>query len=174
MPVSRNIPLNLSRQLVRILIDLNLAMGVGILAMLIAALVDGHWVAGALGVPIGDNGPPLIGAMKGIMLLGLAGVAVTHFALARLRAIVATVTEGDPFVTENGDRLQQIAWAMVGLELLRIAVGFAATLASTRTAAFNLGWKFSPTPWLAILLLFVLARVFEQGARMRDDLEGTV
>jgi len=25
-----------------------------------------------------------------------------------------------------------------------------------------------------VLLLFVLARVFEQGARMREDLEGTV
>jgi hypothetical protein len=27
---------------------------------------------------------------------------------------------------------------------------------------------------LAILLTFVLARVFAEGARMRDDLEGTV
>ena len=29
-------------------------------------------------------------------------------------------------------------------------------------------------PWLAVLLLFVLARVFDQGARMRADLDGTV
>jgi hypothetical protein len=32
----------------------------------------------------------------------------------------------------------------------------------------------SVTPWLAIMLLFVLAQVFEDGARMRDDLRGTV
>jgi hypothetical protein len=30
------------------------------------------------------------------------------------------------------------------------------------------------TRWLAVLLLFVLARVFEQGTRMREDLAGTV
>ena len=34
--------------------------------------------------------------------------------------------------------------------------------------------KFNFTRWLVVLFLFVLARVFEQGARMREDLEGTV
>jgi hypothetical protein len=33
---------------------------------------------------------------------------------------------------------------------------------------------FSFTPWLSVLLLFVLAGVFAHGARMRADLEGTV
>jgi hypothetical protein len=33
---------------------------------------------------------------------------------------------------------------------------------------------FSIAPWLAVLLLFVLAGVFSHGARMREDLEGTV
>ena len=33
-------------------------------------------------------------------------------------------------------------------------------------------WAAYPT--LAVLLLFVLARVFEQGTRMREDLAGTV
>jgi hypothetical protein len=33
---------------------------------------------------------------------------------------------------------------------------------------------FSGTLWAAVLLLFVLARVFEEGSRMRADLEGTV
>ena len=38
----------------------------------------------------------------------------------------------------------------------------------------DLDWSFSVTGWLAVLLLFVLARVFDHGTRMRDDLEGTV
>ena len=33
---------------------------------------------------------------------------------------------------------------------------------------------FSFAPWLAVLLLFVLAGVFARGARMREDLAGTV
>jgi hypothetical protein len=36
------------------------------------------------------------------------------------------------------------------------------------------GWSFNITGWIAVLLLFVLARVFEQGAAMREDIEGTV
>jgi hypothetical protein len=45
---------------------------------------------------------------------------------------------------------------------------------STATAPFDIDWSFSPTRWVAVLLLFVLARVFEQGAQMREELEGTV
>jgi hypothetical protein len=33
---------------------------------------------------------------------------------------------------------------------------------------------FSINGWLAVLLTFLLARVFAQGTLMRDDLEGTV
>jgi hypothetical protein len=48
--------------------------------------------------------------------------------------------------------------------------------ARTRSAVqeLDINWSFSITPWLAVLLLFVLARVFEHGARMRAELEGTV
>lgn len=38
----------------------------------------------------------------------------------------------------------------------------------------NLDAGFSVNGWLAVLLTFLLARVFTEGARMRDDLEGTV
>jgi hypothetical protein len=33
---------------------------------------------------------------------------------------------------------------------------------------------FSINGWLAVLLTFLLARVFAEGALMREDLEGTV
>jgi hypothetical protein len=45
---------------------------------------------------------------------------------------------------------------------------------SSAAVPLNISWGFSLTRWLAVLLLFVLARVFEQGARMREELEGTV
>ena len=41
-------------------------------------------------------------------------------------------------------------------------------------APVDLDAGFSVSAWLAILLTFVLARVFAEGARMREDLEGTV
>jgi hypothetical protein len=45
---------------------------------------------------------------------------------------------------------------------------------SSGAAPLDLDWNFSLTPWLAVLLLFVLARVFDHGTRMRAELEGTV
>ena len=38
----------------------------------------------------------------------------------------------------------------------------------------EIDFNFSVAPWLAVLLLFVLARVFAEGTRMRSDLDGTV
>jgi hypothetical protein len=45
---------------------------------------------------------------------------------------------------------------------------------STPSAPLDINWSFSLTRWIAVLLLFVLARVFEQGARMREELAGTI
>ena len=81
---------------------------------------------------------------------------------------------GDPFVAGNAARLQTTAWALLGLELLHLAVGAIAARGVVAVSAARLDWNFSVTGWLAVLLLFVLARVFDHGTRMRDDLEGTV
>jgi hypothetical protein len=58
--------------------------------------------------------------------------------------------------------------------VLRLAIMLIAAAVSTQAQPVDMGDGFSFTPWLAVLLLFVLAGVFAQGARMRTDLEGTV
>ena len=45
---------------------------------------------------------------------------------------------------------------------------------STPAHPVDLDAGFSVNGWLAVLLTFVLARVFAEGALMREDLEGTV
>jgi len=45
---------------------------------------------------------------------------------------------------------------------------------STASQPLAIHWSFSLTRWLVVLLLFVLARVFDQGTRMREELEATV
>jgi hypothetical protein len=174
MPQSHSGALALSSRVLRVLISLNLLMGFLILALLIASLVAGQWVMGALGAHPTDSNGALIFGMRLIMVIGVLAAPVTNVALTRLLAIVSTVSAGDPFVAENATRLQQIAWAVLGLELLHLSVGIIAASVSSRAAPLDLGWRFSPTPWLAILLLFVLARVFDQGTRMREEIEGTV
>ena len=167
--------LTASRAMLRLLIGLNLLLGAAILAMLVTSLVAPDWLVEALGArPRGGDNPMLIPAMRALMGVGLASIPLTHIMLARLLAIVDTVGRGDPFVADNGARLQTIAWALLGLELLHLAAGAIAAIGSTPADPLDIGWSFSLTGWLAVLLLFVLARVFEEGARMRDDLEGTV
>jgi hypothetical protein len=87
-----------------------------------------------------------------------------------LLAIVDTVRSGDPFILENARRLTAIAWSVLALEVLRLII---AAIISTVWEAGRID-GFSIASWFAVLMLFVLAGVFSQGARMRADLEGMV
>jgi hypothetical protein len=158
----------------RLLIKLNIVLGILIFALLIASVIAGGPVMRALGaIPTPDSGRLMFG-MRGIMVVGILAAPVLHLIYTRLLAIVETVNAGDPFVIMNAARLQTIAWAIVGLELMHVAVVLLANGVVVGTEKVDIGGKFSVTPWLTILLLFVLARVFDQGARMRDELAGTV
>jgi Protein of unknown function (DUF2975) len=165
--------LALSSRVLRVLTKLNLLMGALIMALLIASLIAEAPVMRALGVPPALSNSTLIG-MRLIMVIGICAVPVVHFVLTRLLMIVGTVSTGNPFVAANAARLQAIAWALLVIELMHFAVGTVAASVSSAGVPLNISWGFSATRWLAVLLLFVLARVFEQGARMREELEGTV
>src|SRR5512140_1420471 len=166
MPKSSPDALSLSRKVLRALIKLVLVAGVLILALLVASLVAETPVMEALGVRPAASHPALIVGMRLVALIGLVSVPVVYFILARLLAIVETVRIGDPFTAANAGRLRAIAWAMVTLEVMHFGVGAIAFSVSTPSAPLNIGWGFSLTRWLAALMLFVLARVFEQGASM--------
>jgi hypothetical protein len=58
--------------------------------------------------------------------------------------------------------------------MLSIAIAAIGRLISTPEYPVNLDAGFSINSWVAILLTFVLARVFAEGTLMREDLEGTV
>lgn len=166
--------LPLSRKVLRVLVKLNLLVGVLILGLLVTSIVVGDPVMRALTAGNPQANATLFMGMRLVAVLGLSAVPVVHFILTRILAIVDTVGAGDPFVMANAVRLQKIAWAVLLLELIHLAVGAVAAGVSTPAAPFDINWKFSPTRWVAVLLLFVLARVFEQGAQMREELEGTV
>ncbi|MEP6729974.1 MAG: DUF2975 domain-containing protein [bacterium] len=160
--------LSVSRKALRALITLNWLFGAAVLCLLIASFLAEAWVARALGV---DH--MLVGARL-IMMIGIAATPVAYVVFSRLLSIVETVRAGDPFVTSNAQRLQTIAWAVLALELSRFVVVAIANAVSTPAQPIDIRLNFSVTPWLAVLLLFVLARVFEHGTRMREELDGTI
>ncbi len=109
-----------------------------------------------------------------VALLGLVTIPINYLILKRLLAIVGTVRAGDPFVDANAQRLQAIAWALLALQLLSLVIGGIGKAISSPAHPVHLDAGFSVNGWLAVLLTFVLARVFVEGTRMREDLEGTV
>jgi hypothetical protein len=116
----------------------------------------------------------LVMGLRAIAVLGLAAIPLNHAVLKRLLAIVETVRGGDPFVAANASRLQGIAWVLLALNLLSIVIGAIAETVSTPAHPLHINAGFSINGWLAVLLTFLLARVFSEGALMRADLEGTV
>jgi hypothetical protein len=166
--------LGISRRVLRALVGINVAYGLAIMVLLIWSLVDGEFVMDALDVaPATDRGVMLRG-MQLVAFIGILAVPLLHVILKRLLTIVDTVRAGDPFIIDNARRLRIIAQTLFGIQVLHLLIGFVISRTKSKVQQLDIDWSFSLTPWIAVLLLFVLARVFEQGARMRADLEGTV
>ena len=157
----------------RTLIVMNWLMGAAILALLVV-VPNGHWIMAAFKLSPSPDTDRLIMGLRAIAALGLAVIPLHYAVLKRLLAIVITVRAGDPFVAANANRLQTIAWALLALQLLSLVIGAIAKTVSTSAHPLDIDAGFSINGWLAVLLTFLLARVFAQGTLMRDDLEGTV
>ena len=172
--MSKSAALPIAYVVLRILIVLNWLFGACVLALLAFTFVNESWTMRALGVTGMSDAPTVMWAMRGIAALGVAAVPINHLILTRLLHMVGTVRAGDPFVAANAYRLHAIAWTLVALQLLSIAIAIIARTISTPEHEFHLDAGFSMNGWLAIILTFVLARVFAEGTLMRADLEGTV
>ena len=157
----------------RILIVVNWLGGAAILALLVA-MPNEQWIMRAFKLSPSPDAERLVMGLRAVAVLGLAVIPLNHAVLKRLLAIVGTVRAGDPFVAANANRLQAIAWALLTLQLLSIAIGAIGKAVSTPAHPVHLDAGFSINGWLAVLFAFLLARVFAEGTLMRDDLAGTV
>ncbi len=174
MPRSTSAALPIAYVVLRILILLNWLSGAAIFALLTATIVAEQWTFTALGITPASGIPGQIMGLRAIAALGLVAVLLNHAILVRLQAMVVTVRVGDPFVAANAYRLQAIAWALLALQLLGLVIYAIARAVSTPEHPLDIDAGFSINGWLAVLLTFVLARVFAEGTLMREDLEGTV
>jgi len=163
-----------TRVTLRILIVLNWIFGVLIFALLGISFQAEEWTWRALGVGAVVGHESVVAGMRAIMVIGIVGTPIAYVVFSRLLRILESVRTGEPFTTDNAGRLRTIAWALLGLELLHICVVAIASAVSTKEMPLRINGNFDLTGWLAILLLFVLAQVFLEGTRMREDLEGTV
>jgi hypothetical protein len=172
-PASSSAALPIVYVVLRLLIVLNWLSGAAIFTLLVA-MPTRQWIMSALGLVPSPEADRLIMGLHAIAVIGLATTPLNYVVLRRLLAIVESVRAGDPFVAANAHRLQAIAWALVALQLLSLVIGAIAKTVSTPAHPLDLRAGFSINGWLAVLLTFLLARVFAHGTLMREDLEGTV
>src|SRR5215210_2554795 len=172
--MSRSTALPIAWLTLRILIVVNFVFGACILALLFYTFVNEPWTIKALGISAYANAQSVMWGMRAIAALGLVAIALSYPLLKRLLAMVETVRAGDPFVAANAYRLQAIAWILLALQLLSMVIAGIGKAISTAAHPFHLDAGFSANGWLAVILTFVLARVFAEGTLMRADLDGTV
>jgi len=124
--------------------------------------------------------------LKWIIVTLLAAVVFALFLavtfLYKMVLIVKSAGEGDPFVRDNAARLRSMAYAAIGIQGFMVGiVVFAEWILRKLGEAkpdveiiFNTNLDFPLTGILLFLLLIILARIFDRGADMREELEGTV
>ncbi|MEK6411056.1 MAG: DUF2975 domain-containing protein, partial [Acidobacteriota bacterium] len=168
-PDSSSAALPIAHVVLRILIVLNWLSGAAILALLVV-MPNEQWIMSAFKLSPSPEAERLVMGLRAIAVLGLVAIPLNYVVVKRLLAIVETVRAGDPFVAANASRLQAIAWVLLAVNLLSIVIGAIAKTVSTPAYPLHLDAGFSISGWLAVLLTFLLARVFAEGALMREDL----
>ena len=155
-----------------------LAAILALLAVPFMILVSQDMVGGVLErseMPIMEAAPF---AYPGIALFMAVSFGALFLFFGRMRAIIASVADGDPFIPDNARRLNAMAWLLLTHEIAAVIIG-QLRLYGVNSIYPDGESSLALSPYdldglLMVLVLFILARVFRHGAAMREDLEGTV
>lgn len=173
--IADNRILRITRWLVYLI--MGLVAAVGILLAVMSVVLPFHWTEAmaelAKSYPKLDPAT-LLPHLLSIFALGIMVLGMLWTIMRKLLAIVASVELGDPFVRANAVRLKAIGWLMVGLQIVGMPLALAAGEAADLFGESDTGLDISLNGILSILLVFILAGIFERGAEMREELEGTV
>jgi hypothetical protein len=173
VPDSYSTALGASRLLLRVFRILNLVTAAALLACLVASFIFEPAFREFFGKRPARIDPAwLLPILRVWMLLAAPVFAAVHIQLSRLLDMIETVRAGDPFAPENAVRMKTIAWCLLGIQVFHLVCGVMA--AAMNAAGSRIDWSFSATGWIAVALLFVLAQVFAEGARIRSDLEAMI
>ena len=136
---------------------------------------------------VGENfiNPDAYGLLPMLMIIlaGVIGVltlAITF--LFQLTKIINSAGEGDPFVRINAKRLRMMAYVTLAIQgvLVVLTITFSVLqgklgeLKPDSELTLQSDLDVSLTGILMFFILIILARIFERGADMREELEGTV
>ena len=173
--IADNRVLRITRWLVYLIMGLIAA--VGVVLALVSMILPFHWtdaVAQLNKAHPGLDPVTLVPQLLSVFALGILALGLIWTIMRKLLAIIASVEDGNPFVQANAVRLKAIGWIMIGLQIIGVPLAIAAGEVADRFGESDTGLDISLNGILAILLVFILAGIFERGAEMREELEGTV
>jgi hypothetical protein len=110
----------------------------------------------------------------GRALFGLAALSMIQAIIYHQLAMIRAVAAGEAFAPGNVGRVEKIAGDVLGLQILGTFAHIIGVQVGGDIDGFDLAVGLSPAGVAFVLLLYILARVFRQGAAMREELEGTV
>lgn len=114
------------------------------------------------------------------LMIGGVAIAGALVIVGRLRKLFDSFSSGEPFARENATHLRVIWITMILIEVARYILT-AATAALVMAVGDDHGVAVSQvevtidfSTWGAILILIVLAEVFREGARLKEEQELTI
>lgn len=116
----------------------------------------------------------LLPSLLSIFALAILMLGLVWAMMRKLLAIIDSVEDGNPFIKANAIRLRVIGWIMVGVQIIGLPLATAAGNVADLFGENDVGFDPPLNGVLAILLVFILAGIFERGTEMREELEGTI
>lgn len=115
------------------------------------------------------------------LLAGGVTIGGSLVIVGRLRRLFDSFTTGEPFRRENANHLRVIWIAMLVIEVSRYALltvtgillGIYGAPDSAGSASLSIDSE-NFSSWMSILILIVLAEVFREGARLKEEQELTI
>ena len=111
------------------------------------------------------------------LLAAAVAVAGALIIVQRLRRLFDNFTSGEPFSRDNARHLRTIWITMLVMELSRYAIWAIATgliLVGEPRDSASIDSPVNFMTWGSILILIVLAEVFREGARLKEEQELTI
>ncbi len=124
-----------------------------------------------------------------IMLYFLSKYIILAFTITifyKMRQILITLTNGEPFIRENARRIRWIGYSIIGISLATIIVG--GTILILMQDPFRISGMQITTYWLSVyrnladsissifwgFLVLLISEIFRQAVLLREDQELTV
>lgn len=119
-------------------------------------------------------GAQINGSQQAMLMLAF-GVSLSGYLLIMrwTRQVFRTLAEGDVFHPDNTLRLRWIGFGLAGVELYSYVSRALAEAVLNMPVEPVYGMR-AVTAWFSVLVVFVLAEVFKEGARLRAEANLTI